>query len=141
MRLAPKVTDEPGGLLAELGDTGGRILLQTDKNWRMTGRNGWGAGDNRQEIFDARLHPIGWNRVDFDDAAWSGCPAEFLTRNLIGLEILEPGCVKVRLNPAKTPFDYTVAYPTPKGNINVTCRAGQIDVRAPADCHVEIVQG
>jgi len=63
--------------------------------------------------------------------AWSACPAEFLTKNLIGLEILEPGCRKVRLAPKEVPFDYSVVYPTPLGDIKVTYRDGKVKVQAP----------
>jgi len=63
--------------------------------------------------------------------AWSAHPAEFLIRNLIGLEILEPGCRKVRLAPRPVPFDYEVAYPTPRGPIAVASRSGKTTVEVP----------
>ena len=63
--------------------------------------------------------------------AWSAHPAEFLIRNLIGLEILEPGCRKVRLAPRAVPFDYQVAYPTPRGPIAVASRSGKTTVGVP----------
>ena len=69
--------------------------------------------------------------------AWSGHPAEFLIRNLIGLEILEPGCRKVRLSPKPAPFDYAVAYPTPLGDIEVTKRGDGIDVVKPGNMELE----
>jgi hypothetical protein len=63
--------------------------------------------------------------------AWSAYPACFLIRSLMGLEILEPGCRKVRLNPQKVPFDYAVAYPTPLGQITVVSKNGQVDSSVP----------
>jgi alpha-L-rhamnosidase len=63
--------------------------------------------------------------------AWSAYPACFLIRSLMGLEILEPGCRKVCLNPQRVSFDYAVTYPTPPGPITVTCRNGQVDGRVP----------
>ncbi|MBM4081473.1 MAG: hypothetical protein FJ278_17350 [Planctomycetes bacterium] len=63
--------------------------------------------------------------------AWSACPAEFLIKDLMGLEILEPGCAKVCLRPVKTPFDYKLAYPTPRGVIAVECRNGDIKMTVP----------
>jgi hypothetical protein len=63
--------------------------------------------------------------------AWSACPAEFLIRNLIGLEILSPGCSSIRLQPAQTPFDYEVTFPTPQGPVHVVNRAGKIQTTLP----------
>jgi hypothetical protein len=65
--------------------------------------------------------------------AWSACPAEFLIRNLIGLEILEPGCRKIRIRPREAPFNYSVAYPTPLGEIRVTGEDGRIEIHAPKE--------
>ncbi|NQT85226.1 family 78 glycoside hydrolase catalytic domain, partial [bacterium] len=63
--------------------------------------------------------------------AWSACPAEFLIKNLIGLEILEPGCGKVKLAPQDVPFDYEAAYPTPLGVITVKKQGDDTQVDAP----------
>lgn len=63
--------------------------------------------------------------------AWSGHPAEFLIRNLIGLEIVEPGCARVRVVPKETAFDYKVVYPTPRGKIQVAYADGTFEVAAP----------
>lgn len=52
--------------------------------------------------------------------AWSACPAEFLIRNLMGLEILEPGCARIRLKPRDARTGYEAVYPTPRGAIRVT---------------------
>jgi len=70
--------------------------------------------------------------------AWSACPASFLIENLIRLEILEPGCGKVSLDPAVTGFDYEVAYPTPRGTIRVRCKDGVLSVESPEA--IEVVQ-
>ncbi|MFN2352357.1 MAG: family 78 glycoside hydrolase catalytic domain [Kiritimatiellia bacterium] len=69
-------TDEPCGLMAELVDAGGQILLQTDDHWRVTDQHGWRTDPGphiprRQEYFDARLHPDGWDTPEFDDSAWA----------------------------------------------------------------------
>jgi hypothetical protein len=63
--------------------------------------------------------------------AWSGHPAEFLIRNLMGLEILAPGCGRVRIAPKATDFDYRVVYPTPSGKIQVAYTDGAFEVEAP----------
>ena len=63
--------------------------------------------------------------------AWSACPAEFLIRNLAGLEILEPGCRKIRLSPRQVDFDYRLVFPTPLGNVEVSRRQGRVDWSGP----------
>jgi len=63
--------------------------------------------------------------------AWSACPAEFLIRDLAGVEILEPGCSRVRVLPHPAPFDYTSTFPTPRGAVVVTCRGGRCEVAVP----------
>ena len=57
--------------------------------------------------------------------AWSAHPAEFLIRNLAGIEILEPGCTEVRISPKQVDFDYDVTFPTPRGPIRVNHGGGQ----------------
>jgi hypothetical protein len=68
--------------------------------------------------------------------AWSAHPAEFLIRTLIGLEIIEPGCRRVRLAPHRTPFDYDVTFPTPRGPIRVRNVAGELSTTTPEDVQV-----
>ncbi len=68
--------------------------------------------------------------------AWSACPAEFLIRNLMGLEIVEPGCGKLRLQPRETSFDYNVIYPTPRGPVNVKRESGEIRIDVPRNVEV-----
>lgn len=68
--------------------------------------------------------------------AWSAHPAEFLIRNVVGVEIAEPGCGKVRLRPRAVPFDYSVALPTPHGPIRVSKSGAEVDVSAPAGVQV-----
>ncbi|MCL2639774.1 MAG: hypothetical protein FWD53_02920, partial [Phycisphaerales bacterium] len=69
--------------------------------------------------------------------AWSACPAEFLIRNLMGLEITAPGCEKIRLSPTKLDFDYEAAFPTPKGPVRVICKQGKVETQIPAGVTVE----
>ncbi len=63
--------------------------------------------------------------------AWSAYPAEFLIKKLISLEILEPGFRRVRLQPKRVSFDYSVEYPTPLGMIKVLKQGDFIDVVVP----------
>jgi len=62
--------------------------------------------------------------------AWSAFPAEFLTRYLIGLEILEPGCSRVRLAPFLD-LDYEAIFPTPLGEIRVRCNEREASTEVP----------
>ncbi|OPZ11261.1 MAG: Bacterial alpha-L-rhamnosidase [candidate division BRC1 bacterium ADurb.BinA364] len=70
--------------------------------------------------------------------AWSACPAEFLIRNLMGLEIAQPGCRQVRLNPKKTPFEYSAKYAAPQGEIEVEWKNGALAVKAPDGIEVVV---
>lgn len=72
--------------------------------------------------------------------AWSGCPAEFLVHQLTGFDPVEPGCSAVSLRPYVGDFDYAVTVPTPRGDIAVTCRAGQIDIDAPPTIDVHTAE-
>lgn len=60
--------------------------------------------------------------------AWSAHPAEFFIRNLIGLEIVEPGCKAVKVNPRNVDFDYSVVFPAPDGEIKVTKEGDKVDI-------------
>jgi len=68
--------------------------------------------------------------------AWSAYPADFLIRRLIGLEILESGCKKIKLSPEKTDFDYNVIFPTPLGEINVDYSDGKINISKPDEVKI-----
>jgi hypothetical protein len=63
--------------------------------------------------------------------AWSAHPAEFLIRNIIGLEIVEPGCRAVRVRPRAVDFDYTVTFPTPLGPISVKKQGQHVERLVP----------
>lgn len=62
--------------------------------------------------------------------AWSACPAEFLIRDLAGINILEAGSSRVAVWPFAAPFDYQVAFPTPRGTVVVRCEKGKTGVSA-----------
>lgn len=98
-----------------------RGATSTYEEWTMNGS--WRYGDF-QPIMRTLSH------------AWSAHPAEFLIRNLLGLEIIEPGCRKVRLRPQSTFFDYDVSFPTPQGSLDVRCRNGEVQINAPDEVEV-----
>jgi hypothetical protein len=51
--------------------------------------------------------------------------------NLMGLEILEPGCRRVRLAPKRTEFDYRAVFPAPPGPIVAECSGGEVKTTVP----------
>ncbi|MFN2352484.1 MAG: family 78 glycoside hydrolase catalytic domain [Kiritimatiellia bacterium] len=71
--------------------------------------------------------------------AWSACPAEFLIVNLMGLEILAPGCRRVRLNPKRVDFDYRAVFAAPQGPIAVEYKDGECKISPPDGVEVERV--
>jgi alpha-L-rhamnosidase len=64
--------------------------------------------------------------------AWSAFPAEFLTRHLIGFEILDPGCTRIRIAPQEIGRDYEVVLPLPQGDLKVTMKGGDYTADTPA---------
>jgi len=69
--------------------------------------------------------------------AWSAYPAEFLTKDLIGFEILEPGCRKAAIAPYKAPFAYRASYPTPLGRVEVDWDGTAFRTAVPEGMEVE----
>ena len=68
--------------------------------------------------------------------AWSACPAEFLITGLAGIDILEPGCGRIRVDPYPADFTYEVNYPTPLGDIHVTWDGSRANIQAPGDIQI-----
>ncbi len=103
-------------------------------------RERWGKrmiGTGAKSTYEEWGQNGSWRNGEYDgfmrtnSHAWSAHPAEFLIKGLAGIEILEPGCGKIKVNAAKTDFDYSVVYPTPKGNVNVEWKDGQMNVEYP----------
>jgi len=104
------IRDRWGGRMVDRGAT------STFEEWGVNGS--WRAG-----AYKGFLRTL--------SHAWSAGAAEVLTRTLIGLEILEPGCRRVRIDPRPAPFDYDVAFPTPLGPIRVNRSEGNVSVSVP----------
>jgi hypothetical protein len=106
------------GWMVERGQT------SASEEW---GRHGsWRKGDEYTTILRTESH------------AWSAAPAEFLTRTVAGVEILEPGCKRVRIAPKTEGLpSYTVRYPTPRGAIVIENKEGTVSHSAPPDVEVE----
>lgn len=103
-------------------------------------RDRWGKrmlDKGATSVYEEWYNNGSWRNGEFDgflrshSHAWSACPANFLIRNLIGLEIIEPGCTKIRLAPKEPGFDYEVIFPLPKGNIEVNHQAGKTAIKLP----------
>lgn len=60
--------------------------------------------------------------------AWSAHPAEFLIKDLAGIDILEPGCNKLSVKPMKTEFDYKIVYPILSGQLIIQCENGKVKI-------------
>lgn len=103
-------------------------MTSTTEEWHASGS--WRGADNQfVGMFRSLSH------------AWSACPAEFLVRQLTGFEILEPGCKRVHLDPARTEFNYTVTIPTPRGDIGLQWQDKQVGINAPQKIEVDCETG
>lgn len=74
---------------------------------------------------------------------WSGGPTAFLSRYVLGVEILEPGCRKIRVTPNLGKLKYVKGkYPTPFGEILIEHKKenGEIVSNIVAPDEVEIVK-
>lgn len=151
-RIIRRVFEEPGDLrfteaqpffmqvVLNALDRAGRFDLAVDLIRRRWGRRMVEKG--AQSVYEEWYHNGSWRNGAFDgflrteSHAWSACPAEFLIKNLIGLEILEPGCAKIRLTPKSIGADYSATYPTPKGPVKVVCKDGDFNINAPDEVTV-----
>ena len=74
---------------------------------------------------------------------WASGPLSWITEHILGVEILEPGCRRVRIKPCLAGLSwFKGSFPTPYGNIeiSVTKTDGEplIEIKAPSG--VEIVR-
>ncbi len=75
---------------------------------------------------------------------WASGPADFMSKHILGVQILEPGCKKVRISPMLGDLEWAQGtYPTPYGVITIEHRKenGKIKRTITAPCGVEIVNG
>lgn len=96
-----------------------RGAKSTFEEWTLNGS--WRNGDYFTEILRTESH------------AWSAYPCEFFLRKLIGFEIMEPGCKKIKLDPQNTSFDYSVKLPVPSGIIKVNKKGEKLKISVPDD--------
>ncbi len=70
--------------------------------------------------------------------AWSAGPAQFMIHHTIGLEIVTPGCGRIRLHPADIGTDYRIVCPLPQGDLTVERKEGKVAYCAPKGVEVSI---
>ncbi|MBQ2915891.1 MAG: alpha-L-rhamnosidase [Clostridia bacterium] len=74
---------------------------------------------------------------------WASGPVPYITRFVLGIEILEPACRKIRIRPNMSGLKHIKAsYPTPFGNINIQLDEapdGTINKIVDAPAEIEIV--
>jgi len=73
---------------------------------------------------------------------WAGGPADFIAKNILGVEILEAGCRKIRVAPNLGDLSWVRGtYPTPYGVIKIEHKKenGSIDTKIDAPAEIEIV--
>ncbi len=74
---------------------------------------------------------------------WASGPVPYITRFVLGIEILEPACRKIRIRPNMSGLKHIKAsYPTPFGNINIQLDEapdGTINKIVDAPTEIEIV--
>ena len=63
--------------------------------------------------------------------AWSAAPAHWLITNLAGIEILEPGCTRVRVRPYEADFAWKATFPIPAGAISVRWDESKASIDVP----------
>lgn len=74
---------------------------------------------------------------------WASGPTPFLMEQIGGIEILEPGCRKVRISPNLGDLEWIkVTYPTPHGSIKIsaTQKNGVVNTEIDAPAEIEIVK-
>lgn len=72
---------------------------------------------------------------------WASGPTPFLSEKLAGIEILKPGCRKLKINPKLAGLQwYNVTYPTPYGAVEIKCRnkngTVETDISAPGPIEI-----
>lgn len=75
-----------------------------------------------------------WDGFDCDYShAWGGTPAYQMPARFSGIEILEPGMKKIRLNPSTYGLDFTeITIPSPYGKIEIKVQKdGKTQISAP----------
>jgi len=73
---------------------------------------------------------------------WASGPAAFMTKKIIGVQVLEPGCRKIKVTPNLGDLQWAKGtYPTPYGIVSIEHRAenGKVTTNFTAPDEVEVV--
>ncbi len=73
---------------------------------------------------------------------WASGPTPFLSEEIAGIEIIEPGCKKLKISPNLGDLEWIkVTYPTPYGNVLVEAENvnGQIKTKISAPEEIEVI--
>ena len=92
-------------------------------------------------IFMAILANIVINNID-SCHGWASGPTAFLSENIAGIEILEPGCKKIKICPDLAGLEWVnIDFPTPYGIVRIECRCvdDKTNTNVTAPDGVEIV--
>lgn len=75
---------------------------------------------------------------------WAAGPTPFLSKYVLGVHILEPGCRKILVKPELAGLDWVRGiYPTPFGTVKITAenKGGRTDVEIEAPKETEVIVG
>lgn len=68
---------------------------------------------------------------------WSSGPVPFLMRHILGIEVVEAGCRKLRIKPNLCGLEYVKGtYPTPFGAVSVYADKNGVKIEAPSEVEV-----
>jgi hypothetical protein len=83
----------------------------------------WVVGNMRETIEDISLSAC---------HAWSAGPADFLPRFILGVQVLDDGCTKVKISPNLCGLTFAFGtVPTPKGLIRVKVQGEKVEYSVP----------
>lgn len=111
------------------------LTNKTDRGWLNMIRAG---STITTEAWDAKYKKnLTWNH------AWGAAPANLIPRKLMGLEPLEPGFGRIRIEPQPGPLAFaSLKMPTIRGTVRVDYhkegRAIRLDVTIPANTRAEV---
>ena len=74
---------------------------------------------------------------------WASGPTSFLSEEIGGIEILEPGCRKLKISPNLAGLEWIdIEYPTPYGNVRIQSRneKGLVKTKISAPDEIKIIQ-
>jgi len=96
----------------------------------------FGFDQLKRWLVPVREHPSSlkeaWNTGDYCHA-WGGTPAWQVIRGIFGIEILEPGCKKLKITPANAgPENFSGIFRTPQGSVSLKKENGRVQITLPS---------